>query len=221
MNRTLNALVVCFLFAAPAMAGLITDGSFEAASPGPLPDGSGDSLAPGSTKIAGWTIIGSGPDVAWLPTGYAGIAAQDGSYFLDLTGYGYVVDGVVGVQQTTTLGAGNYTLTFYIGSIDNDEPESIYASAGDQSNVVFTDSDTGAGYHWKLATLNFNVATSGPVTISLLGDAADSKAVSPYLGLDNVDVEPATSSTPEPATALPVFLALGGWLLCRRKIRAA
>ena len=95
-------------------------------------------------------------------------------------------------------------MTFYIGSIGNDEPASVYASAGDQSNVVFTDSDTGAGYHWALQTLNFNAATTGSVTISLVGDAADSEFDSPYIGLDNVDLE--VAGAPEPVMALPVFL---------------
>ena len=198
MKQKLNVLILCALFAVPAMADLLTNGDFET-NPGSQVD-----LVPGNTTINGWTVTGPGADVAWLPTGYAGIAAEDGNSFLDLTGAGYSVGSDAGVTQTVSLAAGAYSMTFYIGSIGNDEPASVYASAGDQSNVVFTDSDTGAGYHWALETLNFNVATTGPVTISLVGDAADSEFDSPYIGLDNVDLE--VAGAPEPVMALPVFL---------------
>ena len=216
MSQKLNVLLICALFAVPSMADLLTNGDFET-NPGSQVD-----LIPGSTTINGWTITGPGADVAWLPSGYAGIAAEAGNSFLDLTGAGYSVGSDAGVEQTVSLVAGAYTMTFYVGSIGNDEPDSVYASAGDQSNVVFTDSDTGAGYHWALETLNFNVATTGPVTISLVGDAADSEVDSPYIGLDNVDLEvagSAPSSAPEPSMAIPLFLVFGGWLL-RRKARA-
>jgi hypothetical protein len=221
MRRTLNFLVVCALFAFPAMANLITNGSFETANAGfTAPGPAGEALAPGSTAMAGWTVLGPSPDIAWLPTGFAGIPAEDGNYFLDLTGYGYNNDGDGGVTQSVNLAAGNYALTFYIGSLDNDEPDSVFASAGNQSNVVFTDSDRGAGSHWNLETLNFNVATTGSVTITLAGDEAGTEAASPYIGLDNVDVELVSSATPEPAMSLPVFLVFGGLLLWSRKIRA-
>jgi len=198
MKQKLNVLILCALFAVPAMADLLTNGDFET-NPGSQVD-----LVPGNTTINGWTVTGPGADVAWLPTGYAGIAAEDGNSFLDLTGAGYSVGSDAGVTQTVSLAAGAYSMTFYIGSIGNDEPASVYASAGDQSNVVFTDSDTGAGYHWALQTLNFNAATTGSVTISLVGDAADSEFDSPYIGLDNVDLE--VAGAPEPVMALPVFL---------------
>ena len=212
MNRTLNVLIVCALFAVPGMASLITNGSFETPSVGPV-------LAPGSTAIVGWTVVG--PDsIDILPDGSAGIAAENGSYFLDLTGPGYGPS-QGGVTQTVTLAAGNYNLTFYLGSLDSYEPDSVYASAGDQSNVVFTNSDLGAGTHWNLETLNFNVATSGPVTISLVGDASGTLSSSPYVGLDDVDVETAGSapagSAPEPSYFIPVLLGLGAWACIRRK----
>jgi hypothetical protein len=214
MRLTLNIMAVCTLFAAPGMASFIANGSFEIASD------NGRVQAPGSTVMNGWTVVGP-DDIDRLPTGFAGIPAQDGSWYLDLTGDGFgPTQG--GVTQTVALAAGSYTLTFYIGSLGDDEPDSILASAGDQTNVVFTNSALGAGAHWVLATLNFNVAASGPVTITLLGDSAATLAASPFVGLDNVDVELATSATPEPATALLVLLALGGcWLLHTRRLYAS
>lgn len=218
-RRTLNLLMGSTLLAVPAMANLITNGGF-ATNPGYQSD-----LSAGSTLIPGWTVTGPGFDVAWLPTGFAGIGAETGNSFLDLTGSGYSTGAGsdAGVTQTVSLAAGAYTLTFYVGSLASDEPSAVYASAGDQSNVVFSDSVTGAGYHWVLETLNFNVATTGNVAISLVGDSTDSEHDSPYIGLDGVDLEvagSAPSAAPEPAMALPVFLLLGaGWLFRSRKTR--
>lgn len=199
-------------------ASILNDGSFETATPGNHTPGAGEDevLPVGSTAMAGWTVVGSS-SISWLLSGFAGISAEDGNDYLDLTGPGFgPTQG--GVQQTVTLSAGSYTLTFYLGSLDNNEPDSVLASAGDQSNVVFTNSDTGAGFHWNQEKLNFNVAADGPVTISLVGDPADTLASSPFVGLDNVVVSPA----PEPSTALLAFSAFGGLLLAScRKVRCA
>lgn len=222
MVRTCKIFAAGTLFAGAAMANLLTNGSFETASVGnTLPTGNGVQLNTGSTAMEGWTVTGTNSQgIAWLPNGNSyGVTPQDGTYFLDLTSYSDTTP-FDGVSQTiSSLAAGNYTLTFYIG-VDNASglyagPAAVYASAGNQSNVVFINSSMGSGNVWVQETLNFNVATTGPVTVTLQGDSADSRSGEQYVGLDNVDLEVA-SATPEPAMALPVLLALGGLLLRSR-----
>jgi hypothetical protein len=230
MRRVSTIAIFAVLLASAGMANILTNGSFETASGGnTLPTGNGAELAIGSTAMLGWTVYttesspSSNFNVAWLPTGNVyGITPEDGSYSLDLTGYNDVSP-YSGVEQsvTTTIGT-NYTLTFWVGEYQSNSiysgPVSVYASAGNQSAVVFTTTvpNGSTGNVWQQETLNFT-ATSTTTTVAISGDTT---AGGQYIGLDNVNLALASTGVPEPATALPVFLAAAGFLAyARRKAR--
>jgi hypothetical protein len=229
MRRICTIAVFAVLLASAGMANLLTNGSFETASGGSsLPTGNGSSLAIGSTAMLGWTVFttqsspGSNFNVAWLPTGNVyGITPEDGTYSLDLTGY-QDVSPFSGVEHTvsTTIGT-NYTLTFWLGEDQGGDsgaysgPVSVFASAGNQSNVVFTTTVPGgsAGNIWQEQTLNF-MATGTTTTVAISGDTT---AGGQYIGLDNVNLSTAASGVPEPAMGFPVFLAAAGFLVYARR----
>src|SRR5260221_9864525 len=82
-----HALVLCtsLLAATAAHANLLSNGSFELGS---FVNQGNDtmSLAAGSTVITGWKVVGD--TTAWIgPANPFGLAASDGSFFLDLTNY--------------------------------------------------------------------------------------------------------------------------------------
>ena len=221
MKQIRNFVLVGVLFAGGAFANnLLTNGSFELGTF--VNDGNGEQLLnAGSTTMTGWTVNGgTGATLSWLnnTNTYGGVATPYGSYFLDLTGY-YDTNPFAGVQQIVSLAAGNYSLTFYLGSYQSSTapkaggPVSLTATAGTTSNT-FTTPSSGSGNVWGLQTLNFSVATAGNVTISLVGVYAANHS---YLGLDNVDLELVTSGVPEPAMSIPLALAGVLFVLGRRK----
>ena len=116
-----------------AQANLLTNGGFDD-STGFVVGGCGSDpgcmlLAPGSTTMTGWTVNGStsGDDVAWIGPGNPyNIAAQSGSYSLDLTGYnnGAPYNGVQ--QSVATAAANGYQLQFYLGT-DTSEASGTYS----------------------------------------------------------------------------------------------
>jgi hypothetical protein len=91
------------LAASAAHANLLVNGSFEQGNH--TNDGNNtETLLPGATDITGWTTVGS--HVSWIadPNPF-GLTAQDGSRFLDLTGY-TVGAPFGGVTQTITTTPG-------------------------------------------------------------------------------------------------------------------
>jgi hypothetical protein len=107
----LICILACFV---PAQANLISNGSFELGTF--VDDGNGtDSFNAGPTTITGWTAVGR--QVSWIrsPNPW-GLSAQDGTHFLDLTGYatGAPFGGVT--QTIATIAGQQYDLSFYLGS---------------------------------------------------------------------------------------------------------
>ena len=187
---------------------LIKNGSFENAAKGySPPTGNGESLANGSTAIAGWTVFGGLADdgLAWLTNGNAyGVSTPYKSDFLDLTGYH---DGqpYFGVEQTIKTVAGvTYDLTFRLGedngSVYYSGPVSVEAAAGSTSQK-FKFASKQSGNVWKSFTLEFT-ATSTNTLISIQGLSGDQ-----YIGLDDVAVKPATQS-PSPSGFVNAMAAL-------------
>jgi hypothetical protein len=209
-------IVVGTLCATGAFANFLTNGSLEDTGSTFTTGGDGgDNLSVGSTAIPGWTVNTAA--LAWISnTNTFGLSTPFGSFFLDLTGY-HDSSPYGGIQQSVALAAGNYTLTFDLGTDQSIPvgigPVSVLASAGNQSNVVETFTPSGSGNQWGMQTLNFNVASPGAVMISLVGN---STAGGSYLGLDNVDLEVATI-VPEPGMALPILIGAGLFGLVRRK----
>lgn len=202
-----------------AHADLLSNGSFEL---GTFTNQGNDTqtFTAGATTMTGWTTTGN--FVSWIgPTNPFGLTAQDGSFFLDLTGYQTGAP-FGGVTQTIATTAGQpYALSFYLGSDTarwGGPPVSILASAGGTSETFTNSSRTGSST-WTLETLDFTAAGSSTV-ITLTGAAGVQ-----YIGLDNVGVVCANANgcagggtaVPEPATLALFVLGLAGLGVTRRK----
>jgi hypothetical protein len=236
MNRTWTALragvalaLVGAAAAAHADTNLLTNGSFEL---GTFTNQGNDTetFTAGSTVMTGWTTTGN--FVSWIgPTNPFLLSAQDGKYFLDLTGY-HTGAPFGGVTQTIATTPGKqYELSFYLGSytaVWGGPPVSITAVAGGTTGL-FTNGSATSSSTWTLENLVFTA--SGTTTpIELIGQAG-----SEYIGLDNVDVQCVNTAgcaatggggggtaVPEPAVLGLMSLGLAAVGLGRRRqLRAA
>jgi hypothetical protein len=199
----LFAFAACItLVAERAEANLIMNGSFESGTF--VNDGFGtDSFGPGPTTITGWSAVGR--QVSWIQTPNPWVlSAQDGTHFLDLTGYNTGAPfGGVTQNIVTTIGQ-QYDLSFYLGSYTQrwgGPPVSILAGAG-TTNQTFTVSTPSTASTWTPFSMYFT-ANSASTTITLTGAAG-----SEYIGLDNVSVDLA-SAVPEPESWALMVLGLG------------
>jgi Protein of unknown function (DUF642) len=228
MNGTLTALRTCVALmlvgaaaTAHASTNLLTNGSFEL---GTFTDQGQDTetFTAGSTVMSGWTTTGN--FVSWIgPTNPFGLSAQDGSYFLDLTGY-HAGAPFGGVTQTIATTPGKqYELSFYLGSytaVWGGPPVSITAAAGGTTGL-FTNGSATSSSTWTLENLMFTAAGTS-TTISLLGEAGFN-----YIGLDNVAVQCVNTGgcgtgVPEPGVLGLMSLGVAAvGLVRRRRPRAA
>lgn len=224
MRQPHRSLAVGLTFAiaaaSAAHANLLINGSFEEGTH--TNDGNNtETFLAGATDITGWTTVGS--HVSWIadPNPFL-LTAQNGTLFLDLTGYtaGAPFGGVT--QTIATTPGSTYQLSFQLGSFTarwGGPPVSITASAGSTSEV-FTDAATHSASTWTPETLDFTA--TGPSTVITLEGAAGFN----YIGLDNVDVECASSAgcaggggtgAPEPATLSLLGLGLASLAMARRR----
>lgn len=166
-------------------AGQVNNGSFETGSytwNGQV----AQSLFPGSTVMAGWTVV-NGELAAIGPGNSFGIVAHQGNVSLDLAGYDDAPP-YGGVTQNVATNAGaRYRLSYWIGAFGVGTQSKVTATAGGTSNVGTGPVTVGnTGVTWTLATLDF-LATSGVTAISLIG--AQSSNGGNYIGLDDVSLQ--------------------------------
>jgi Protein of unknown function (DUF642)/PEP-CTERM motif len=227
MNRTRTVLRVGVALtlagaATSVHANLLTNGSFEL---GTFTNQGNDTqtFTAGATVMTGWTTTGN--FVSWIgPTNPFGLTAQDGSFFLDLTGYqtGAPFGGVT--QTIATTPGKEYQLSFYLGSYTarwGGPPVTITATAGATSDM-FTNGAATSSSTWTLENLLFT-ASGGSTAITLTGQAGAA-----YIGLDNIDVQCVTTGgcsagggggtgVPEPGALGLLSLGLAAVGLGRRR----
>lgn len=224
MQKAITLLIVLLALASwEARADLITNGSFEDTSKTFVGDvNHTDNLPSGSSVIPGWTTI-NGTFTAWIQNGNPwNISASNGLFFLDLTGYAdSVTYGGVSQSFATTPGT-SYVVTFDLGYGGNSGafggPVKVTATAGGTSQVFTSGSGTPNPAVWDHETFVFT-ANSATTTLDLVGL---STAGGEYIGLDNVDVEPGTTSpVPEMGTFGLVLTGIGvlGDAIRRRYLR--
>jgi len=197
-----------------ALPNVLANGSFE----------SGDvatwqTLAPGSTTLAGWTVLGAGVTLSDDAT-FGGAQARDGVQWLSLTTIG---GSAGGVSQTFATQPGmDYLLTFDYTALSHGDTTG--------NNVIYELSyDVGAGpvpltvnaqgtpilnfAPWTTETLRFT-ATGASTTLTFLsGPGSFSGFYGPVV--DNVWI----SAVPEPSTISMVvaLAAVAPWVYLRRR----
>ena len=221
--KLLSAICTLTIVAGVARGNLISNGSFETETPS-VAAGSFQDFATGSTGISGWTVTGpAGTGVSPISTTFAqngvNFAAQSGSVWLDLTGDGSNSSEGISQSVTTTIGT-HYALTFYVGNTTGGGIFGTTSTAGLKINGTqvgsFENSNADAtGLNWQQFTYNF-MATGTSTTIEFdnLDPSTDNSN-----GLDNVDLELAPASVPEPATFGLAGLALAAVALRKRSTR--
>ncbi|MEI7881782.1 MAG: peptidoglycan DD-metalloendopeptidase family protein [bacterium] len=165
------------LVAAQSQAqNLILNGSFE--SPGFVNGNNGPGrqqyVAP-SAAIAGWTIGGTGdvflhkcPDIGIVGSTF--VSAQDGVYYLDLSGSG-PPHGTILQDFPTTLGT-SYLLSFYIGASGQTPPAPTInvqvTGASSLLNKTLSPPAASSNITWRLCTFTFR-ANSMATRLSFVG----------------------------------------------------
>jgi hypothetical protein len=217
---TLKLMICCCIFSLACVSGanLIVNGDFETLAIGAGTFrilGSGD-----TTDLPGWTVTGTtcGANcVATLSTTYSEgplvFEAESGSQSVDLTGAGNTLNG--GIQQTITTTAGaRYTISFFVGNMDNASPNypsasSVLLNINGVGQGTFTNNTSTANrLNWQQFNVNFTAPTNSTVIQFVNGTpATDNEA-----GLDNVSVD----TVPEPATFGFISIAGVAALIFRR-----
>jgi hypothetical protein len=209
--KTLRLAAACWvvLAATPALANLITNGSFEA----PLvPAGSTATYPGGSTAITGWTVVGVDSSLVSGSFMQSGITfqAQDGQQWLDLAGFtsNSMTSGVT--QDIATTPFQIYEVSFYVGSATDGGfffPTSVDLSIDGGARVRFTNPIAPSNMlNWQQFTVPF-LATQSSTNITFYNGGASNNFLS---ALDNVVIEGIT----EPAgiiVGLIGFLNLFAW----------
>ena len=217
--KKLSSVGVALLFISVSTVAyaqnLIQNGSFE------LPGFTGNAV-PGqqqrvvaySTDITGWTVGGIGDVyVHEYPVGPASSfgPAEDGSYYLDLSGDGPPHATVY--QDFSTIPGLQYSLKFYIGSSSYSSGQTINVTLSEDTqvnllNTTLTPLAPSGNINWLEETFTFT-ADMNTTRLSFVDTSGFDDNAS-YV--DNVSV----TEVPEPATLLPIGLVALAWWRRRR-----
>jgi len=209
VNSVWVSLSLLFLSASATYAqNLIQNGSFE------LPGFAGNAV-PGqqqrvvaySTDITGWVVGGTGDVyVHEYPLGpSSGFGpAEDGSYYLDLSGDGTPHATVY--QDFSTIPGIQYSLSFYTGSSGSPSTSINVQLQGDSGllDTTLTSPVANGGINWLNETFSF-IPDSTTTRLSFVDTSASDDNAS---FVDNVSI----SVVPEPTALLPIgLIALAFW----------
>jgi hypothetical protein len=219
MIRILRVLTICLaaVVATPAVANLIVNGSFETPA---APVGGTAIYGAGSTAITGWTVVGVGSDsVALVSTSFtqSGVTfqAQDGQQWIDLAGNASNALTSGATQSIATVPGGLYSVSFYVGSADDNVnnfffPSTIDLSINGGPRVHFTNPIAPPNMlNWQQFIVPF-VATGSSTSLTFYNGGASNNFLS---ALDNVVVE---GVVPEPSSVILTGLGAIGFLGRRR-----
>jgi Protein of unknown function (DUF642) len=173
-------------------ASLIKDGGFEKPA---TPSNSFILYGLGQT-FGKWTVVGASGNVATVGTSFTqngySFPAKSGNAWLDLTGTTNTATGVA--QTIKTIAGTGYTVTFWIGNVNN--PGGIFGTTStvdvyDGATLLLAATNSkGAGTTtqvWQKFTTSF-VATASKTTLSFVNGDVSSDT---NCGLDAVSVVPA------------------------------
>jgi Protein of unknown function (DUF642)/PEP-CTERM motif len=218
MRRVIFAATLGLLTSASALgANLLTDGSFETPA---VPSGGFMNFGTAAT-LDGWTVVG--PQVSIVSGSFTqnGISflAEDGTQWLDLTGDGS--NRSEGVQQSVaTVPGQTYTLSFWVGNVNNvggifGTTSSVDLLLNGAPDGTFTNSCTTctAAQAWEQFTTSF-VASGTTTLLTFLNEDGPTDNSN---GLDNVVLTGKAAAVPEPATLGLLTLGLVGLVRARRR----
>lgn len=210
------SLLVLLGFAAPAMANIVQNGSLE--------NGNGTfinqtcnymALGNGSTTIPGWTVSTSSGQIVWAQSPTCdGFSAADGSFFVDLSGFGSSSpDGALN-QSLSTVGGVTYTFSMDIGPNNG----TIAVSVGGKAVTLTGGTAFSVGStSWTPETGTF---VGDPLNTTPLLTIKDASPGSTIDFVDNISITGAQGNpTPEPATLALCAMGLAG-LAARLRTRA-
>ncbi len=205
---------------------LIVNGSFEA-------DGQTGSLvgvSPDTTTVSNWTLQTSSSSTAFVVFAAPGVNEPnpaDGSFLLNIGGFGTTKGVGLLWQDFTTIPGATYDVNFFFGRNNNDPAATDIVSARGSAFDIVSGSPSGGALSFidsgnapvtgsvgNLTQVGFQFTAAGNTSRLLLQDTSVSSGFS--LNLDGVSVTTLAAPVPEPSSALLAFTS-GTMFLVRRR----
>lgn len=194
----LPILLAALLLESRATAQALTNGGFEL--PGEVPSGGYILLSSGDTRLAGWTVGGTGAYIGLinglLPDGGVDFPAKDGTYHVTFNG-GDNPAGMFISQTFDTVVGEAYAVTFYVGRCGSGWGTvrllaTVRSEGGETLKTrVATPPSHGYGTQQRVTF----IATTARTTLEFMDTSPDTAAVD--LALDAVTIAPAVETTIE------------------------